>query len=347
MIEKPETIQQEEISLADIVKKIREVYVWLVSQLKILSITGALGIILGISIAYLKPTKYAATTTFSIDEDQASMGGIAGIASQFGFDVGSNSNMLNGENVIALYKSRRIIEKALLSKYPTEANLSYADKLIKSSELYKKNKIVYPFFKVNQKHSSYSKFQDSVMGNLVKLISNEMLIADKIEKKIDIYAVTVTSRDPVFSASFSKLLVNEVSNFYVSLKTEKSVQTINILQQKVDSIRYAMKGYINNRATILDANLNPIFQQSLTGVREKEIEMSASSQAYQELVKNLEVSKFMLLKQTPLLQIIDEPRYPLKKIKPSKILTGFGCGILFIVLSITFLFLKSIFKKFN
>lgn len=35
--------------------------------------------------------------------------------------------------------------------------------------------------------------------------------------------------------------------------------------------------------------------------------------AYAELLKNLELAKYTLLKQTPFMQVIDEPKFPLEK----------------------------------
>jgi len=49
-------------------------------------------------------------------------------------------------------------------------------------------------------------------------------------------------------------------------------------------------------------------------------------------IKNLEMSKFNLINQTPILQLIDQPVYPLKENKPKIFL------ISFVVLLLTFFF---------
>ncbi|MDD3196201.1 MAG: hypothetical protein PHU68_10455 [Paludibacter sp.] len=55
---------------------------------------------------------------------------------------------------------------------------------------------------------------------------------------------------------------------------------------------------------------------------------------YGEVLKNLETLKLDLARETPLVQIIDTPRYPLKKDKLGKIkgiaLGGFLAGVLIV-----------------
>ena len=53
---------------------------------------------------------------------------------------------------------------------------------------------------------------------------------------------------------------------------------------------------------------------------------------YSEVLRNLEITRFSLMNNTPLIQIIDGPRYPLPYEKPSKrkalIIGGFLGGFL-------------------
>jgi uncharacterized protein involved in exopolysaccharide biosynthesis len=66
---------------------------------------------------------------------------------------------------------------------------------------------------------------------------------------------------------------------------------------------------------------------------------------YGELIKNLELSKFTLMREEPLIQIIDKPILPLEKKKAGKlkwiVIGGFICG-----LGMTsFLLLRRTYKK--
>ena len=57
-------------------------------------------------------------------------------------------------------------------------------------------------------------------------------------------------------------------------------------------------------------------------LQKKQVDISVYGGAYGELFKNLELARYQYLKDIPLLQVIDEPRYPMKKIKRGRLLTG-------------------------
>ena len=77
-----------------------------------------------IALAYYFTQKpvYQASTTFILEEKSGMSGGLSGLASQFGVDIGgglSNANLFAGDNVLDIIRSRTIVEKVLLSKVDT------------------------------------------------------------------------------------------------------------------------------------------------------------------------------------------------------------------------------------
>jgi uncharacterized protein involved in exopolysaccharide biosynthesis len=56
----------------------------------------------------------------------------------------------------------------------------------------------------------------------------------------------------------------------------------------------------------------------------------------EELVKNLELAKISLRRETPLIQTIDQPILPLEKKKVSKIKSSIVCWIFFGVIAIVY-----------
>ncbi|MNE18567.1 hypothetical protein D3C80_1116100 [compost metagenome] len=72
-------------------------------------------------------------------------------------------------------------------------------------------------------------------------------------------------------------------------------------------------------------NINPARQIALIPSQRKSMDMQVLSTTYAEVVKNLEISKLALLRETPLIQIIDTPSYPLDKEKWGKV-KGFVIG---------------------
>ena len=63
-----------------------------------------------------------------------------------------------------------------------------------------------------------------------------------------------------------------------------------------------------------------------------------------ELIKNLELSKMALLKEAPLIQIVDQPNFPLRKEQTNKILVAVVAGIVMSMLMAMF-FLVTLFIR--
>jgi uncharacterized protein involved in exopolysaccharide biosynthesis len=77
---------------------------------------------------------------------------------------------------------------------------------------------------------------------------------------------------------------------------------------------------MSGRAKELDQNFGIIRQQAAVPRLKNEMKVQMLSALYAELVKNLEFSKLSLMREAPLIQIIDRPILPLEftKIKNSK-----------------------------
>jgi uncharacterized protein involved in exopolysaccharide biosynthesis len=112
-----------------------------------------------------------------------------------------------------------------------------------------------------------------------------------------------------------------------------------MLQKEADSLRNVLGSAITSAGsqTDLTFNLNPAYQVQRSGALQSQASATALGQAYGEVLRNLEIAKITLEKETPLYQIIDEPTLPLERRKIRKlyalIIGGFlggilGCGFL-------------------
>src|SRR5690606_6776290 len=133
-------------------------------------------------------------------------------------------------------------------------------------------------------------------------------------------------------------LVREVNEFYIQTKTKKSTDNIAILEAKVDSVRTVMSGAIYSAAKVSDAtpNLNPTRQvQRIVPAQEAQFSAEANKAILSQLLQNLELSKMNLLQEQPLIQLVDQPVYPLKVDRIGKlkgiVIGGFLFGFLTIL----------------
>ncbi len=121
---------------------------------------------------------------------------------------------------------------------------------------------------------------------------------------------------------------------------------MDILERQTDSIRGELNGAITGVAVSNDNTfmLNPALNVRRVPTARRQVDVQANTAILTELVKQSELAKVTLRKETPLIQVIDRPILPLKKEKLGKI-EGMVLGtLLFGFLSILFIFIKSFFK---
>jgi uncharacterized protein involved in exopolysaccharide biosynthesis len=341
----------DEISFQELVLNLIKWYRFLLSKWVLLVCIGLLGSALGFLYAYSKKPTYTATTTFVLDDGDKSspLGSLSGLASVAGIDLGGGGGgLFQGDNIIELYKSRTMIQKALLSK----AKFDNKEELL-IDRFISFNKLKDSFSKVNWATTSFSdtsKFtvvQDSVLREVVRMIDKQHLFVSKPDKKLSLIQVDVKSGDELFAKAFAEEIVRSVNEFYIQTKTKRSTQNVNILQHKTDSVRQVMNGAIYSAARVADAtpNLNPTRQtQRNAPVQKAQFSAETNKAVLSEFLKTLELSKANLLKETPLIQVIDYPILPLEKERLGKSKAMIVGGLLFGILAVLFIVIKKILK---
>ncbi|HTK19669.1 MAG TPA: hypothetical protein VL442_09160 [Mucilaginibacter sp.] len=342
----------EEISLKDLLSKLRETVKYIYKKKILVLLVGCIFGLLGLLYSYIEEAKYTAVCTFVLD-DAIGTGGIgqyAGLASMVGLDVNSSGGLFQGENIFELYKSRTMIINTLLKKVtigqhsellvdryiainhlrekwakdPKLKNIQFGEKVIPGSE----------------------RLRDSVLQTIVDNIRIKYLNVAKVDKKLIIIRVSVTAPDEFFAKTFNDQIVLTVNDFYIQTKTKRSLQTVNILQHQADSVRRTLNGAVYHSAAITDAtpNLNPSRGTLRTGVQISQFNAEASKAILTEIIKNLELSKISLRKETPLIQLIDSPMYPLEKEKTGKLKSLIVGGIIGGIFTILALVMTRVFK---
>lgn len=354
-IPKKSNIINSEVSIKDLITSINKWFGLVLAKWKVIFIISFLGGLLGAGYAFLQKPIYIAQTTFVLEEESNSSGMLSqlgGIASLAGIDAGvaGAGGLFQGDNILELYKSRTMIQKTLLSKISI-ANDSlllvdyYISKTGLKNELKKNNKL--RSLKFGYEDKSSERMRDSVLRIIVEKINKENLIVSRPNKKLSIVEITVNSNDEIFSKTFNDLLVKNVNDFYVSTKTKKSSENLAIIQHQTDSVRQILTGAIYTTAQIADAtpNLNPTRMVLRAPGQQSQLNAQANTTILTQLVQNLELAKLSLRQETPLIQLIDYPIFPLRKQETSVVLYFVGFFILFLFLTTFYLtFLYSIKK---
>lgn len=350
--------RESEVPIKQLILNVRTWFRFLFDRWYILLIAGLVGGVFGFWYTFKKSPIYTATTTFVLEsgDGKGGLSRYAGVAAMAGIDLGiSGGGLFQGDNIIELYKSRTMLVKALLSEMHSDSSELLIERYISYNGIRENWEGRPDLLALDFSRSSTTldpgtlRLRDSVMTSFVNAIRNRILSVGKPDKNLSIIKVDVTSPDEIFSKELNDRLVKEVNDFYIQTRTKKSVDNINILQQKVDSVRAVMTGAIYSAAKISDdtPNLNPTRQvQRLAPSQEAQFSAETNKIMLAQLLQNLELTKLNQLQEQPLLQLIDQPVYPLKVERLGElkgaIIGSFLLGFLTLILLIAFKWYRDI-----
>jgi hypothetical protein len=350
-----EEIPSGEISLKELIEKTKEWFSYILSQSKIIILVGLLGAVLGLTYAMFKKPLYTATLSFALEDEKGTggFGGALGLASQFGLDIGgSGGGIFSGTNLTALFKSRSMVEKTLLTSVFVDGDTTTLAEFYIKNKKWRENwnenpKLKNIQFLAHTKRKYYTRVHDSILGVIYADLSKNSLTVAQKDKKIAIISIDVSSNNELFAKYFCESLARQVGLFYVTTKSKKARMNMDILERQTDSIRAELNGAITGVAIANDNtfNLNPALNVRRAPSSRRQVDVQANTAILTELIKQTELAKVTLRRETPLIQVIDRPILPLPKERFGKlkglVLGGFLGGFL-IVLG---LIVRRIFKQ--
>lgn len=327
----------------DLILSVNEWFRFFLRRWWIILLAGILGSAGGILYATINKAQYESRLTFSLEESGGNgLSGALSLASEFGINLGGNSkSAFAGDNIIEILSSRRMIERVLLLLDTLNGKpQTFANELLELNEmkkgLAKNTRLSNISFPAGLGREQFSYLQDSILFVLYDDINKNLLTVQKPDRKLNVYEVKFKTPQERFSKIFVEKLIEETTTFYTELRSKRSLKTLDNLEQRVGSLRGSLRSSINTRAATQDANINPAFSKAQAPIQNNEVDIKVYGGAYAELFKNLELARYQYLNDIPLLQIIDEPNYPMKKIKLGRLKTGIIFGFV-AVLFLTFI----------
>ncbi len=327
------------IKLSDILTLIRKFMSYIMTKIRIFVVVTIISCLLSILFWFYQDDKYNAVATFIVEEGSSKSGGLSGIASQFGIDIGSlmgggGASLFSGDNIFEIMKSRKIITKVLLSK--DENGQSLADlyihfKKVKLSKNFKFQDSVN--FSKNPIDSNFKIYQDSILNIIYKNLIQNNINIEKLNKKSSIITVSVFSPNEKFSKLFIERLVKETSDLYIEIKVGNLSKSINKIQKKADSLENILQNISQKSSKLVLPTQQKLFNENTALTLSKENFFSeftykntvpseyvtrnrtVAFTLYGEVIKNLETLKISLVNQTPIIQVLDLPQFPLNNQK--------------------------------
>lgn len=346
------TTVSEDRTTRQLLLKMQDWVKFILSKWLIIGLFAIIGIVVSVGINLSTQPQYTAECIFTLDESSSTSGASSAVSglTLLGLDGGGSAGVFQGKNLMWLYSSRQMLEQSLLSPIDSvKEKKLFIDWFF---ELDKQGKKVLAASK-NVKFPVYgytgelSREQNSLISFAINTIKAKYLKISETKNTDNFISVAVKSTNELFSKEFSDILVRTVNSYYISKKTEKLRNEIAILQRKTDSYQGEMDSYMLQTASAVDATPYPNPNQQVLQVpaQKKSVGVRVNSELYVEMVKSLEANKMTLAKETPLIQVIEEPVLPLPTSKMPLYLAAIYGGFIFTFIIVVILSIVRAYKN--
>lgn len=258
------------------------------------------------------PTRYKAIATFSVTEDQSY--GWEGLLAQFGMDVGGSNpgGLFQGENLVNLIQTRKIIEGSMLKKVQLKGDsILLAQALFNTTKWSKQ-----PELELLEFVSAYKQttpLHDSVLFLMYEWVRDDLMSVDKPERKISQINLTIEHEDYQLAEALATNILVYASDYYVETLTKKAKINLEVLRREADSVERKLQANLVRGAAETDEHVNPLRAALKIGQNRTLIDLQINVNLYGEIIKNLKLAEISLRKQTPLVEVIDWPKYPFER----------------------------------
>ena len=289
---------------------------------RLMIMVAMVGGLLGLTYSILKPVRYQSEVTFLVEESKGIGGGmLSSLGGSLGVDIagltGSGNTVLSGDNVLELLKSNTFMATCLKTPYANDSNYSLADKYADVYGYRKKwkgdSKIGREIFfgKVDKD----IRLQDSLLKILIKRVEEKELGVVKPDKKLGFFKVSINTKDELLSLLIVERIIKISTDFYVNAKIGRLKTNVNRLEVRTDSISKILnrRTYSATEDARMLLNINPADINAPVYSEISQRDKMVLTAIYEELMKNLEVSKASLIQETPTIQIVDSPVFPLER----------------------------------
>jgi hypothetical protein len=325
------------------------------TQWRKIAIAGLIGGVIGIVYAEKQPITYTAKMTFIVEggKSGSNVAGLGGIAGQFGLDLTGSvgGGLFSGDNINVYFKSDNLARFVLLSKYDSTSSTTLADKY---AEVYKlkqgwaqNKKIGRINFSQMNPNSASSRLNDSLLQSLIFRIRGHLNM-DRPEKKTGFIEIKITMINEALAKKFCERFVEKAVDQYISQNTQKQTAIIEKLQARADSLSFLLKSTTVSSARLQNSSvtmdINPLYRVGSAVASEITIrEKTMLATMFSSVVQNLELAKFNLSQETPVIQVLDKPYLPLILNKMSKAKYAIFFSFISVLIISIFFTIKSFF----
>lgn len=309
---------------------------------------AAIGLVIGIVIAFSIPKKYTVSVTLSPEVSGGNSGssGLASMAASFlGANVASNSpdalNTTLAPDIVASTPFLLELLDAPVASQDKRIDTTFTAYLEEQKSPWWSYIMAAPSKAIGGLKSLFNKekekvSKDSIQGEAIKLNEKDaakisslrQLISIEADKKTGIITLTVTLQDPKVTATMADTVVSKLQQYIIAYRTSKAKEDCQYLEKLYKERQQEYYDAQRHYAHYVDANSNMVFQSIMAERERLQNDMSLAYQVYSQVAQQLQIARAKVQEEKPVFAVVEPAVVPLQ---PS------GTSRKMILIGITFL----------
>lgn len=310
-----------------------DILITLSEQIKVVLITAFLIVFFSFTyVRFILTPVYVSSATILLPESKGSLGGLAGIASQFGVSVPTER--------VADLSSPSLYPEILLSR-------TFAEKILDKNFLSKKFNKKLPLFSILIDNSdSLARKSEVLTEKAIKELTANILSIDD-DPTTSFTKINISTPEPFLSKSLADTVIIELEKLNRFYKSRNVNDRITFIEQRIKTIK--------NELTLSELKLkdfneqnrqisSPALQIELERLRR---DFEVQEGLYLTLKQQLELAKIEEIQQSSVVQILDFPSVPQRPSNKNNFLTLIVSAVLGLGSGIFLAFVRSYLKNDN
>lgn len=307
--------------------RISDIFLKMAEQLKVIVLVTIISIFTVFTyVQFIQVPKFVSTATILLPETKGgNLGGLAGLASQFGVNVpsGMQADLSSPSLFPELIKSRTFAEKILVKNF-------YTNRFEK--EL--------PLLAILTYGNNKPEFEEDTLVTIA-LNSLRKILTFNQSRSSTFSTVSVSTSEPNFSRDLAVVVLDELEKLNRYYKSQTVSEKITFIDNRINSVGSDLEA-----SEIMLKEFNEKNRQATSPSLQLEQdrlnrEIEVQKGVYLSLKQQLELAKIEEIQETSILQILDKPTTPLYPINKNLKLSVVLSAVLGLLLGILFALLRS------
>jgi len=347
----------DEVTLQDVILSSVTIFNWIKKNFIGLGLSITVMTAVAIGWSYSQEDKYLAELSFMLNDDNnPNISSVSGILGQLG--IAPQSGKYNVDKLLEIARSKRIIHKSLFVEKQIGGHSDYlANHLIRRLHLNEKwgksRSEMRTFIFSHEQLDSLNPQEQFALQALYQTVVGPKANRDKGLLGADygntdyIMSLYMLSPSDSLSIGVVEAVYSVVKEFYVQKSDEKNQSVFDLIKSKKDSIDLVINQVATRAAELKDLSGGSFRSRNGVQIALLESRLIGLQVLQEEVIRNQSRAEYALETNTPLIQLLDHPTYPLSPQKSSLVRSVIEGVLLGIVVYAIIIYLLLVYRHID